>query len=65
MYFSDNKDEFESTRGAIHSCPACKGENVELSPEDEFKSEAAGCIAEALGDDIDGMAATLEDFNLL
>lgn len=61
----ESPERFERHGGAIHSCPSCKGKSVELSEEEEFKSMATSALADVLGDDIDGLAASLEDFNLL
>jgi hypothetical protein len=46
---------------AGRGCPCCKGKPVESRP---FRAEASGVLLEVLGDDIDGVAATLEDFGL-
>lgn len=41
-------------------CPSCYGKPIELKQSD--RAVAAGIVMELLGDDLDGAAATLEDF---
>lgn len=40
-------------------CPCCKGKDVKDRP---LCAEATEVLMDLLGDDIDGLAATLEDF---
>lgn len=39
-------------------CPACYGKPVEKRP---FRAQLAGVIQDLLGDDVDGLAAEMED----
>lgn len=43
-------------------CPACKGKEVEERP---FRAQLTSALHEVLGDDIDGLAAELEDAEYL
>ncbi len=43
-------------------CPACYGKPVEKRP---FRAEATAALHEVLGDDIDGLAAELDDAEFL
>lgn len=62
MYFMN---VLKSSSGIILHCPCCPKEKPNLDEKTKLKVEAAQCIGELLGDDIDGMAATLEDFGLV
>ena len=46
--------DFKAGRG----CPCCKGQEVTERP---LRAEATGVLLDVLGDDIDGVAAELED----
>lgn len=46
----------------ILSCPSCKGEKKHLSKKQEDIATTAATFADLLGDDIDGLAAMMEDF---
>jgi hypothetical protein len=39
-------------------CPSCKGKEIEKRP---LRAELAGALQDILGDDIDGIAAEMED----
>ena len=43
-------------------CPACEGKEVEKQP---FRAQIASALHDVLGDDIDGLAAELEDAEAL
>jgi len=49
----------------ILQCPACIGEQVELTDKQKERSSIESAIADVLGDDIDGMMAEMEDFDML
>ncbi len=61
----EEPDEFERRGGVITVCPCCRNKPVKLSKETKERLAAVREIAGLLGDDIDGLAATLEDFDLL
>ena len=54
----EERERFWSGQG----CPCCFGEEVKERP---FRAEAMSVIADVLGDDIDGMAAEMEDLEYL
>ena len=56
---------FERHGGVIKACPCCHNKNVKLSKKEKERLAAVREIAELLGDDIDGLAAELEDLDLL
>lgn len=43
-------------------CPSCKGKTVERRP---FRAELASALSDALGSDVDGLAAEMEDAEAL
>lgn len=55
--------QFGSNILVVLRCEACKGKPV--SETADGRSMAYQAIADILGDDIDGLAAELEDFDLL
>jgi hypothetical protein len=62
LYITDEfsprkRQEFYDGKG----CPACEGREAP-APEDNLRGEAAGMLQELYGDDVDGIAADLEDF---
>jgi hypothetical protein len=63
----DAPEEFKRKGGVITHCPSCPkdGSKPKLDEKTEIKLEAAKEIGELLGDDIDGVAAMLEDFGLV
>ena len=44
---------------AGQGCPCCHGREIEHRPD---RAVVAGALMSVLGDDLDGLAATLEDF---
>ncbi len=50
----EEKERWQAGRG----CPACYGKPVEKRP---FRAEVAGMLQDLLGDDVDGIAAEMED----
>ena len=50
----EERDDFHAGRG----CPSCKGKEVEERP---FRAKLTGAMRDILGDDIDGIAAEMED----
>jgi hypothetical protein len=62
----EDPDAFIRTNGVITHCPCCKTRKTKkLTPRDQFRTEAATVLGNILGDDIDGLASTLEDFGLV
>ena len=61
----DEPKEFVRTGAIIQSCPHCKGQKQKLSEIQKQRLDEISAIAELVGDDIDGFAATLEDFGLV
>ena len=63
----DAPQDFKRKGGVITCCPYCPadGSKPKLDEKTEIKLEAAKEIGELLGDDIDGMAAMLEDMGLV
>jgi hypothetical protein len=63
----DAPGEFVRKNGVITKCPCCPkdGSKPKLDEQTEIKLEAAKELGELLGDDIDGVAAMLEDFGLV
>ena len=62
----DSPEDFTRKGGVITHCPGCPkdGSEPKLDEKTKMKLEAAAEIGELLGDDIDGLAAMLEDFGL-
>ena len=56
---------FDRQGGVIKACPCCHGNTVPLAKEETERLQAVRDIGELLGEDIDGLAVTLEDFDLL
>jgi hypothetical protein len=56
---------FRRRGGRIDRCPVCPEETPEHSPEERHRLIAIRELANLLGDDIDGLATSLEDFGLL
>lgn len=50
----EERDRFFAGKG----CPCCYGKEIKEPP---FRAQAMSVLHEALGDDIDGLAAELED----
>ena len=61
----DEPEGFERKDGVIFHCPVCPRETPIHSDEEEARLETIRVLGEVLGDDIDALAATLEDFDLL
>lgn len=61
----DDPAAFERTNGVIRSCPACPRREPRHTPKKAERLAAVAALGEMLGEDIDGLAATLEDFGLL
>ena len=57
--------EFKRKGGVITHCPCCPKEKPKHDKEREEKLEAIKAIGDVLGDDIDGMAAEIEDLGLI
>jgi hypothetical protein len=55
--------QFGSSRLAVLHCPACPKDGSGL-PDAADRAAAVTELADLLGDDEDGLAATLEDFGL-
>ena len=56
---------FDRQGALINSCPSCHGREQRMSPAQREHLSAVRAIADLMGDDVDGFAATLEDFDLL
>ena len=61
----EEPEGFKRKGGVITHCPCCPKEKPKHSKEMEAKLEAVKAIGDILGDDIDAMAADLEDFGLI
>ncbi len=61
----EEPEEFKRRGGRIDRCPACPKGRPKLHPKERARLQTIRELADALGDDIDGFAATLEDFGLL
>lgn len=54
----DERNHFRSGEG----CPSCYGKTVEKRP---LRAEIAAALGDVLGDDLDGLAAEMEDAEFL
>lgn len=61
----DEPGAFERCGGRIDRCPVCPKHRPKHSPTEQDRLDAVRELADWLGDDIDALAATLEDFDLL
>ena len=61
----DEPEAFERNGGRIDRCPACPKEPPRHSRKQLERLAAVKQLANLLGADVDGLAATLEEFNLL
>jgi hypothetical protein len=61
----DEPEGFIRKGAAITACPCCKGKKRELPEQEREKLDAIASVAALFGDDLDGFAATLEDFGLI
>jgi len=59
-------DKFERQGGLIRACPCCHGTRPDgMTEERRSKLSAVAAAAQLLGDDVDGVAALLDDLNAL
>ena len=57
---------FDRRGGRILACPCCHGTTPEgISQAERDRLTAVAAVAELLGDDVDGLAATLDDLKAL
>lgn len=57
---------FTRTHGRIDRCPVCPATGrPQLSPAKQAQLDAIAALADMLGNDIDGLAAELEDFGFV
>ena len=62
----DEPGGFDRSGGLIRSCPCCHGKEPDgMTEERRSRLSAVAAVAELLGDDVDGLAATLDDFKAL
>ncbi len=61
----EEPEGFSRQGGRIDRCPVCPRVKPEHSREEQERLDAIRELANLLGGDVDGLAATLEDFNLL
>ena len=61
----DEPEGFQRRGGRIDRCPLCPETTPKHSPRQQERLDAIREVADLLGDDIDGLAASLEDFGLL
>jgi len=61
----DMKDEFERRGGLITHCPCCPAKEPKHSRKQAKRLQAVRELGPSFGDHIDGLAATLEDFDLV
>ena len=61
----DEPEAFERENGVILRCPCCPAGEPDLAPIERERLDAIRALGEMLGDDIDGLAGCLEDFDLL
>ena len=60
----EEPDGFKRKGGVIRQCPCCKGKEVEPNEKLRERAQIVQALGDVLGDDIDGMAAELEDLGL-
>ena len=61
----ENPGGFVRKGGLIRRCPTCPHDEPKLDPQTRQRLAAVAAMAELLGDDVDGLAAVLEDSDLL
>ncbi len=60
----DEPEAFDYHDGRIFNCPSCrstKDEDLKLTEGQKDRAAMAGILADVLGDDVDGIAAEMED----
>lgn len=61
----DDPGAFKRRGGRIERCPCCPKETPRHSAKEQGRLETVAALADLLGDDVDGLAATLEDLELV
>ena len=61
----EDPDGFHRKGGLIEHCPSCPREKPALSVNERLRLTTIAAVAQLLGDDVDGLAAALEDSGLL
>ena len=61
----EEPEGFDRQGSVIKSCPSCHGREIRMPRRQREHLEAVRAVGDLLGDDMDGLAATLEDFDLL
>jgi len=61
----EEPEAFKRSGGRIDHCPCCPEEKPKHSAKQQERLDAIAALADLLGDDIDGLAGTLDDFGLL
>ncbi|MBN2562362.1 MAG: hypothetical protein JXQ75_15665 [Phycisphaerae bacterium] len=61
----EEPEAFKRRGGRIDHCPCCPEEKPKHSAKEQERLDAIAALADLLGDDIDGLAGTLDDFGLL
>lgn len=56
---------FRRKGGLIQHCPACPESSPQLDAHHSLRLATVATMAELMGDDVDGLAAVLEDSGLL
>ena len=56
---------FKRHGGRIDHCPCCPKHKPKHSAKQQARLDAIAELANLLGDDVDGLAGTLDDFGLL
>lgn len=60
----DEPESFGRCKGVITSCPCCQDKKVQLSKEQKEQLAAIREVSMLFGDDLDGLAAELQDLGL-
>ncbi len=61
----EEPDAFKRRGGRIDHCPCCPKEKPKHSANQQERLDVIAELADLLGEDIDGLAGTLEDCGLL
>jgi hypothetical protein len=62
----EEPEEFDRQGGLIRACPCCHGKEPEdMTDETRRRLRAVAEVAEVLGDDVDGLAALIDDLDAL